>query len=101
MAAPRLPRSLTGVEALDKALAALSAAIEPYLGKPYLRSTTLSRVSVGTSATPINHKLQQEPQGWMVTRVTGAGATLYESARDARQLTLIASAACVVDLEVW
>jgi len=97
----RLPRPLTGDPTLDKALAALQAAVEPYLGKAFLLSTALPRVSLTTSATPIAHKLQREPVGWLVTRTTGAGATVHETARDTRTLSLVASAACIVDLEVW
>jgi hypothetical protein len=99
--APRLPRPLTGEPTLDKALAVLQAAVEPYIAKAFLRSTTLSRVSLTTAGVALNHTLQREPVGWLVTRTTGAGATVYETARDTLTLTLVASAACVVDLEVW
>lgn len=56
-----------------------------------------TQMTVGNNV--ISHRLGRTPQGWIVTRVTGAATNLYEVSRNERTITLNASAAGVC--EIW
>jgi hypothetical protein len=67
-------------------------------------SSVVQSVSIGTGATVINHKVSlgaaKNPNGWAITDID-TNATVKRTAWDATTITLIASAACVAQLEVW
>ena len=100
-AGPRLPRARTGLPPVDVALDILSSFIEEYLGNPYLVSTLIERVELVAGTNPIPHKLGRPLRDWRLSRLTGAGATVHETGSDDRTLTLFASVACTINLEVW
>jgi len=82
----------------------LMAALEPLLSNNRCLSTTQS-VDL-TAATPevIDHKLTigigKTPNGWQIIDIDAA-ATVYRSAWDDKTITLVASANCTVQLEVF
>ncbi len=78
--------------------------IRPLLTNPRARSVVQSGVAVAATATVINHKVNlgaaKTPNGWAITDIN-ANATVKRTAWDATTITLQASGACTVQLEVW
>lgn len=76
-------------------------ALDRVLKYPRLDSVTLVDVALGNGVdTTVNHKLGRTIQGWAAYRPNVA-ATIYEVSSTDRLLVLHASAAVVVDLEIW
>jgi hypothetical protein len=57
-------------------------------------------VSLATGTNVIYHNLKRIPSGWILTDRNGT-ATVYRSAWDSTTITLVASAALTVSLEVF
>jgi hypothetical protein len=81
-----------------------ATAIEPTLNAPTAQPILLKNVSLNSGTTNVNHTLGQKLQGWMIVRRRGP-ATIYDN-QDNNQnpqltLTLVSSAAVVVDLLVF
>lgn len=83
---------------------AVDDAFLPLNVNPRARSVVQKSISVGATATVINHKVAlgaaKTPNGWHVTDID-TNATIKRTAWDQTTITLTASAACVVQLEVW
>ena len=96
----KLPQQLS----LDMTTNRWASLIEPFLNNPANNSLILKQISLTAGPNTINHKLGRKLSGWKTTRVRSA-VTLYDDqdSNQAPQLTLIlvASAPCVVDLEVF
>ena len=81
-------------------------AIEELQQTPILGGTPgvlLKEETIGTSATTVQHGLNRDFQGWIVTRKRG-NATVYEDATQTRRSTeirLIASSSVEVDIWVF
>lgn len=97
----------TGQELVDRALARIVEAIRPLHAHPRADSSIVKDV-VFAAATPnaIAHHLGRTYQGWTAHRIRTNGATFYEQPNvnaglDATQVTLVASANCTADIEVW
>ena len=82
----------------------LRESLEPLLANPRAVSTTQSVTLVAATAKVISHSLSiprdKTPNGWSITDIDAA-ATVRRSAWDDKTITLIASANCNVQLEVW
>lgn len=81
-----------------------SALLNPLLSNPSLQSITLPNIALINGTTQVNHMLGRKLQGWKIVRQRAA-ASIYD-AQDgnimpALTLTLISSAAVVVDIEVF
>lgn len=75
--------------------------LDPLLVIPMLDGIQLNNVALINGATVINHKLQRQMQGWMMTDINGA-ATIYRSQPfNPTTLTLTSSAAVVVSIWVF
>ncbi len=96
----KLPQQLSLTNMQNK----WAAAIDPVLANPTINNLVLHSVQLSTGANVVNHKLGRKLQGWYPSRVR-ASATIYDT-QDTNQtpeltLTLVASAAVVVDLVVF
>ncbi len=79
--------------------------IDPVTSFPPVQGVLLTRITVGTGLNVIDHGLGRVPQGYIVTRVTGAFNTLYDqqeiNPRPALTLFLTSSSDAIVDLWVF
>lgn len=96
----KLPQQLTYPQLMTK----WAAILNPFLDNPPNNSLVLKNIHLSTGSNVVNHFLGRPLQGWKPTRVR-ASATLYDT-QDTNQtpqltLVLVASAAVVVDLEVF
>jgi hypothetical protein len=95
----------TGDDRIDRAFNAISDEIRRLdIAEPDDGAAILTNVSVGTTATSINHLLARRLRGWQVVRLRG-NAVVWD-AQDQNQmqdrtLILLASAPVVVDLKVF
>ncbi len=96
----KLPQKLP----LDQMQSVWASKIEPIISKPQNDSIILKSIPLAVGTNTINHLLGRNLQGWKPTRVR-ASATLYDlqDTNPTPQLTLVlvASAAVVIDLEVF
>jgi hypothetical protein len=97
----------TGLELVDRALDRIVDALRPVLANPRIDATTVRDVEFTiATAKVIEHRLGRPYAGWSVVRLRTAGATFYETAQtptdlDKTQVTLVPSATCTADVEVW
>lgn len=71
------------------------------LNNPSLQNTLLKGVVLASGANVINHRLGRTPQGWRVADLNAA-VTIYRSAAfNDKTLTLTASGAATINLEVF
>ncbi len=89
---------------LNAFVSAVVDGVRPLLASPRARSVVQSGVAVAATATVINHKVNlgvaRTPNGWAITDID-TNATVKRTAWDASTITLQASGACTVQLEVW
>lgn len=69
---------------------------------PLLRGDAreLTLVSLAAGSNVIQHGLGKVPRIWLVTRAEVGAASVYETARDSRSLTLTAAAPCTIDIVI-
>jgi len=95
--APMLVRVLTDL------VGSIADAFAPLNANPRARSVVQS-IPIAATATVVNHKVNlgaaKHPNGWAIIDID-TNATVKRTAWDATTITLQASAACVVSLEVW
>lgn len=78
-----------------------AAQINPVLANPLNSISILKNIALINGVTPINHKLGQLQQGWIILDIDSA-ATIYRSqAFNDKTLTLTSNAACTVTLGVY
>jgi hypothetical protein len=83
---------------------AWAAILNPWLRNPHSQSISLNSLQLAIGQNRINHLLGRKLQGWVIIRQRGP-ASLYDT-QDSNPnpeltLSLVASAAVSVDLEVW
>jgi hypothetical protein len=74
----------------------LTAAVNGLLGSLFAEATRLSRTTVGTTETRIQHKLGRQPTGWLESSKEGDARVWQTKEPDANYLYLRASAAVVL-----
>lgn len=80
----------------------VGAALDRLLRNPRHDFVTLSSQALaGAADTALSHRLGRVPQGWSLTDITGADATVRRVSWTDKALVLHASAAVTVNLEVW
>lgn len=68
---------------------------------PMLSGIALTEIPLSNGVTVINHKLQRQMEGWLITDINGA-ATIYRSAPlSPLTLSLTSNAAVMVDLWIF
>lgn len=100
----------TGDEAVDRAFARVAESLRLLLASPKVDATIIRDVTLAaTTPLAIAHRLGRNFSGWSVHRmraattvnVTVREVTQSPASLDGQTLTLEATAACVVDVEVW
>lgn len=97
----KLPKKLP----LDMMQDKWAADIEPVLNNPIVDSNLLKSISLIAGTNVVSHKLGRNLIGWYITRMRSNFTELYDL-QDSNQtpqltLVLVASANCVVDLQVF
>jgi hypothetical protein len=78
-----------------------AASLNPILAKPLTSSQTLKGIVLAEGSNVILHKLARQMQGWYITDLNAA-VTIYRSAPfNSTTLTLTASGAATVNIEVF
>lgn len=78
-----------------------AAILNPVLSIPMLSGNQLTGVALASGSNVINHLLDRNPQGWVLTD-NQANAVVYRSAPfNNKTLTLTSSAATTVSIWVW
>lgn len=78
-----------------------AAILNPLLSNPITKGNLLTNVALASGVTVINHLLDRQQQGWVLTDVSGA-ATIYRSQPlNSKTLTLTSDAAVTVNLLVY
>lgn len=100
------PSGIASVDAVSRLLLQLQSnvgtVLDRLLRNPRHDYVTLSAQSLaGGVDTTLSHKLGRVPQGWAITDITGNDATVRRVSWTGTTLTLRASAAVTVNLEVW
>lgn len=99
--AVKIPRVVTLNKDLDTFQTQLIKALQPITSNAILFGTPLLQISLASGANTFPHTLNRQQQGWFLTD-GDASVTIYRSAPfNATNLTLTASAACVVNLWVY
>jgi len=96
-----LPQRLQLLEMQQK----WASQLDPVLKNPVTNPGLLQSVSLVSGANVVNHKLGQNLQGWIVTRMRGSFVQIYDT-QDSNQtpqltLNLHSSGSCVVDILVF
>ena len=78
--------------------------LNPFVGNPSLNSVILENISLASGSNSVNHTLGRALTGWRIIRIRQS-ATIYDTqdVNPMPDLTLLltASAACVVNIEVF
>lgn len=78
-----------------------SALLNPLLSNPVSKGNLLVNVPLISGVTVVNHLLDRQQQGWMITDLT-ASAKIYRSQPfNSKTLTLTSDAPCTVSLLVY
>jgi hypothetical protein len=88
----------TGNNFLDRVQANIQSAFNAITG-PFVGGILLQNVSVGASATVINHGLNRMPQVWTLCD-QNTNTNVWRTAWDENSITLQAGSACIVTLWV-
>jgi hypothetical protein len=83
---------------LDQLQTKWAAQLNPILAIPMLSGIQLNNVVLASGSNVINHLLQRQQQGWIVTDQQGAASLSRSAPFNNLTLTLTASAACTVNL---
>lgn len=82
----------------------LAASLEPLLANPRSQGSVQSVTLVAATSKVVNHMVTvpvgKTPNGWAVTDINAA-ATVRRADWDETTITLVASANCTIQLEVW
>ena len=87
----------------DRAQTLWSAILNPIISSPLSAVQVLPNINLNNGTTIINHKLGRKIQGWWVIS-PDAAALIYQpvnSPNNSTNLTLVSSAAVVVNLAVY
>jgi hypothetical protein len=96
-----LPIQQTNILPLSLMQNTWSAQLNPVLANPVTNPGLLTGISIVSGVNVINHKLGRPMQGWKVTDINAA-ITLYRSQPfNSSTLTLTASGAAIINLEVF
>jgi hypothetical protein len=96
-----LPIQQTNILPLNLMQKTWAAALNPVLGNPATNPVILTGIVITTGVNVINHRLGRIQQGWVVSDINAA-VTLYRSQPfNDLTLTLTASGAATVNLEVF
>lgn len=77
------------------------SALDPLLANTIIQGRQLTNIAIATSATTVPHGLDRVQQGWFITDINAA-ATIYRTGSfNASNMTLVASAACKVNIWVY
>ena len=98
-----LPRLQTPDAALGRLQTLWKAALDRVVDLPLTRGVQLTRVELQSGLNVVNHRLGRRPQGYIITRMTGAGATLYDTQTDnpRPELTLLLNASAAATVDLW
>ncbi len=82
-----------------------AAVLDPVVANPIVQGSLIRNVALTTGTNEVNHKLGRRLQGWIIVRQRGP-ASVYDnqdsnSTMQALTLTLVSSAAVIVDLYVF
>lgn len=97
----------TGLDLVDRAISRVVDAMRALLAHPRADQTTVIDVSFSAGTNKVvEHRLGRAFRGWNVVRIRTAGSTFREVAQtdaalDSVQVTLVSSATCLADVEVW
>lgn len=80
-----------------------ATAIDPVLSNPIVNGNQLKSIALVSGINSINHKLGRKPQGYLVTRMFGSFAQIYEITSQQPELTLQlnSSTSTMVDIYVY
>jgi hypothetical protein len=100
----QLPLFQTAIKELSLLQTRWKSLLDPFLASSSAQSSILPQISLINGTTIVNHKLGRKLTGWSIIRQR-ASASIYDT-QDSNQtpnltLTLVSSAAVVVDLEVF
>jgi hypothetical protein len=87
--------------ALDQTQDCLSRIFTELDRHPHVASEILTSISIAASNTSVNHLLGRTPQGWRIVDCTSGWPTVRRVSWSETTITLIASAPCIVNIEVW
>ncbi len=97
----QLPYIQTQDRVLSQIETQWKSALDPLLANPVSQGILLKNIALANGTTVINHLLDRNQQGWIVTDVSGA-ATIYRSQPfNNKTLTLTSNAAVSVNLLVY
>lgn len=101
---PQLPQFQTTDRVLGQMQNTWASILNPFLINPANTPVLLRSISLTTGSNSINHLLGKPLIGWNIVRQRSS-ATFYDS-QDANPtpevtLTLVSSASCVVDIQVY
>lgn len=75
--------------------------LNPLLSNAVSKGNLLTGISLANGTTVINHLLDRNQQGWILTDVTGAAAIYRSQPFNSKTLTLTSNAAVTVNLLVY
>ena len=85
---------------MSRIQSALTEAFEPLLKSPLVNAVLLGPITIGTTPTPVAHKLGRPLQSWVLAGPL-ADARVWEVSRNKSTLTLQASAEVTTNLLVF
>lgn len=97
----KLPYFQTTDRILSQIQTQWAALINPLLSNPVSQGNLLTNIPLINGTTVINHLLDRQQQGWIITDISAA-ATIYRSSPlNTKTLTLTSNAAVTISLLVF
>ena len=96
-----LPLQQTNLQALSLLQTSWKAILDPVLANPVTNLHILKNVILTTGTNVINHGLQQNQQGWILTDIQGASVIYRNAPFNKTTLSLSSSANVTVSIGVF
>lgn len=99
----KLPLFQSSIRELQMMNTQWKSILDPVLSIPMLSGIQLKNINVVSGNNVINHRLQRNYQGYLVTGMRGAFVQLYDSISQTPDLTLRlnSNGTAVLDLWIW
>lgn len=85
----------------DQAQNKWSAVLNPIIANPLTNPVVLTGVVLASGTNVINHKLQRQMQGWIITDMDAVVAVYRSAPMNDTTLTLTSSGAAIVNIAVF
>lgn len=80
---------------------ALAEDLRPILDSEIVTGKLVEGIELSAGTVVVRHGLGRVPRGYALARAEGAAPSYYETARDARTITLTAGGSATIALWVW